>query len=279
MKHENKGFPPTRSFSADSDQHRQPPLFYIAAYIGFVILLTGLILLLILFLQQISGNRILPFPDAQDTVNAPEADGNVVTIVLDAGHGGEDGGAVGHVGGREIYEKDINLAICKILRDLLEQNGIPVGMTREEDTLLYNRDVDFHGRKKILDLEARLQIGQRTPNGIFVSVHMNSFPQNQYHGLQVYYSPNHPLSHTMAENIQETASSTLQPDNHRKVKAATSSIFLLDRLECPAILVECGFLSHEEECAALSTEDYQQKMAFLLFASLCQTLREQKVTP
>jgi N-acetylmuramoyl-L-alanine amidase len=197
------------------------------------------------------------------------------TVILDAGHGGEDSGAIGHVDGREIYEKDINLTITLMLRDMLEADGINVVLTREEDVLLYDRNTDYQGRKKVLDLAARLHIGQNTPGALFVSIHMNAFPQTQYKGLQVYYSPNHAMSATLAQNVQDTVQAQLQNDNTRKIKRADSSIFLLDRLACPAVLVECGFLSNAQDCANLEQKDYQQKISFLLFCAIRQTIKEQ----
>ena len=196
------------------------------------------------------------------------------TVILDAGHGGEDGGAIGHLGGEEIYEKDLNLSITFMLRDMLEAEGISVILTREEDVLLYDRNTDYHGRKKVLDLAARLHVGQSSPGAVFISIHMNAFTQTQYKGLQVYYSPNHSLSATLAKDIQTLTAQQLQPDNDRPIKRADSSIFLLDRLSCPAVLVECGFLSNPDDCRLLSQPQYQQKVAFLLFCGIRQTLQE-----
>lgn len=189
------------------------------------------------------------------------------TVVLDAGHGGEDGGASGANG---VLEKDINLAIALDLRDLLEANGVPVVLTRETDILLYDRTVDFKGRKKALDLAARRKIAEETENCIFVSIHMNAFPQKQYSGLQVWYSPNNNASITLAETVQDLAREQLQPENDRRVKPATSSIYLLHHLHVPAVLVECGFLSNPHEAEKLATEEYRQQLAFLLFLALTQ---------
>ena len=187
------------------------------------------------------------------------------TVVLDAGHGGEDGGAVGASG---LYEKDLNLRVASLVRELLEANGVTVVMTRETDTLLYDRNVDYHGRKKALDHAERLRIGQTTENSIFVSIHMNAYPQTQYHGLQVWYSPNDPHSAEIAETIQSTVREHLQPENTRRTKAATSSIYLLHHLNTPAVLIECGFLSNPEEAASLSDDEYQRKLAFLIFLAI-----------
>lgn len=183
---------------------------------------------------------------------------HTVTVVLDAGHGGEDGGTVGADG---TTEKTVNLAVTLLLRDHLAANGVNVVLTRESDTMLYDRNADFKGKKKALDLAERRRIAEETENAVFVSIHMNSYPQKQYSGLQVWYSPNHPASREIAQTIQSTAREVLQPENTRGVKAAGSSIYLLHRLQCPAVLVECGFLSNPEEAALLNTEEYRGKLA------------------
>ena len=120
----------------------------------------------------------------------------------------------------------------------------------------------------MLDLAARLKIAKETPNSIFVSIHMNAFPQTQYSGLQVYYSKNDASSKKIADLIQSNVKKYLQSSNNRKTKSATSSIFLLDRLETPAVLIECGFLSNDEECKLLSTNEYRKKLSFVIFCSL-----------
>jgi len=203
-----------------------------------------------------------------DTITASKTEADTfppITVVLDAGHGGEDGGAVSANG---VLEKDLNLSIALRLRALLEANGIRVVLTRSTDTLLYDKDVDYHGRKKALDLAARKNIAESTENCVFVSIHMNAFPIAKYQGLQVWYSKNHPASLTLAQSVQSMNQSLLQPSNERSVKAATSSIYLLHHLRSPAILVECGFLSNPEEATLLASEAYQENLAFLLFLSL-----------
>ncbi len=201
----------------------------------------------------------------QQTQNTPSH--QTFTVVLDAGHGGEDGGAVSASG---LYEKDVNLAVARLLRDLLTANGVRVVMTRDEDILLYDKTVDYHGRKKALDLAARRKIGEETPNSIFVSIHMNAYPKPQYSGLQVWYSPNNAYSRMLAEAVQDNVKSELQPNNTRQVKAGTKSIYLLHHLTSPAILVECGFLSNPTEAEHLASEEYQRQLAFLIFASIMQ---------
>jgi N-acetylmuramoyl-L-alanine amidase len=188
-----------------------------------------------------------------------------LTVVLDAGHGGEDGGASSASG---LVEKDLNLDIAFRVKKLLESAGVSVVMTRETDILLYDKTTDYQGRKKALDLAARRKIAEETEDAIFVSIHMNAYPQTQYQGLQVWYSPNHETSANLAKNLQNTAKLHLQPTNNRQVKPATSSIYLLHRLTCPAILVECGFLSNPSEAARLADEAYRTELAFVIFYSI-----------
>lgn len=223
-----------------------------------------------LSLPLLSGTAV---PKSSASVNAAPGKPSF-TVVLDAGHGGEDGGAASASG---ILEKDINLAVTLRLRDLLEANGIPVVLTRSTDVLLYDRNVDYRGKKKALDLAARRKIAEETEGCIFVSIHMNAFPQTQYSGLQVWYSPNNVHSATLAEAVQSLVQNQLQPENDRRIKRATSSIYLLHHLSNPAILVECGFLSNPEEANKLASDDYQNQLAFLLFLALTDGM--QKISP
>lgn len=186
-------------------------------------------------------------------------------IILDAGHGGEDGGTIGKNG---VYEKDLNLKIAEEINDLAVLCGYDTVLTRSEDVLLYDRNVDYKGRKKALDLIARVNIAKKYENAIFISIHMNAFPDSKYSGLQVYYSKNHPDSKLIADEIQNTVKSTLQNNNNRKTKQADSSIFVLDNISIPSVLVECGFLSNDKECELLASEDYQKKLALLIFSSV-----------
>lgn len=203
-----------------------------------------------------------------------ESDGNDVQkiVILDAGHGGEDGGASSRSG---VQEKDLNLSVAFLLADHLRLNGYKVILTRDSDRLLYDPSTNYEGRKKVLDLKARVKIAERVasehPNNeiLFLSIHMNAYPSESVKGLQVWYSPNSELkSKHLAESIQNTAKSLLQPENNRKVKVAGSNIYLLDRIEIPAVLVECGFLSNDSEARLLSDPSYQKKLAFSLFSAV-----------
>lgn len=195
------------------------------------------------------------------------------TVIIDAGHGGEDGGASSASG---LIEKDLNLEIAAMLCDMLKTQGVEVVMTRTDDRLLYDRNVDFEGRKKKLDLAARLEVAKTYEESIFISIHMNSFSDRRYSGLQVWYSPKCPESMVLAQKIQSNTRSKLQPNNKRTIKAADSKIFLLDNAVSPAVLVECGFLSNPEEAKLLENTQYKRELARILFESIVEFLASQR---
>ena len=214
-----------------------------------------------------------PLTEAAGTVGEPSGNTPPITcIVIDAGHGGEDGGTSSAAG---VLEKDLNLSVAFALRDLFEAAGVPVVMTRTEDKLLYDRNVVFHGRKKVLDLAARRIVAEKVAAeaqksdgvSLFISIHMNAFPRPQYSGMQVWYGTGHPLSAEVAGSIQ-SASLAVMPDNHRQIKAAGSNIYLLDRIKSPAVLVECGFLSNPAEADRLSREEYRYAVAAVILAAV-----------
>lgn len=186
------------------------------------------------------------------------------TVVVDAGHGGEDGGASDQSGRPE---KDINLAIAKDLRELLTASGYHVVMTRTADTSLSDPLKTIRERK-VSDIHNRMKIVESQQSCIFVSIHQNQFQESRYNGTQVFYSNNDKGSKELAQSVQNRVVSLLQKDNTRVVKPATSSIYLLWNAKVPAILVECGFLSNSEEAAKLSRDDYQHKMAFAIYCGL-----------
>lgn len=193
---------------------------------------------------------------------------NKIRFVIDPGHGGEDAGAVAHDG---TLEKDLNLEIATLLSVILELNGNEAVLTREDDRLLYdhyNDLEDYTGQKKVYDLKNRLKIAEEQENSIYVGIHMNKFPQEQYSGMQVYYSPNNSLSRQIATDIKNTVKKNLQPLNNREVKSSLDSIYILSRAKIPGVLIECGFLSNERELELLKSEDYQKALALNIFASL-----------
>ena len=193
-------------------------------------------------------------------------------IVIDAGHGGEDGGASGEDGTKE---KDLNLLVAQSLADILTAAGYDVRMTRTDDRLLYDLYgdlTDYKGHKKTYDLRNRLRFTEEAGADLLLSIHMNKFPQPQYSGLQVYYSPTAPESRTVAEVIRNYTKLYLQPENERETKAATSSIYLLHRIQRPAVMVECGFLSNEEELSRLKDDTYRRQLALVIACAAAESL-------
>lgn len=185
------------------------------------------------------------------------------TVVLDAGHGGSDGGAVSCTGAREC---EINLAITQRLDDLLHLLGCQTLQLRQGDTDLANADAASISEKKVTDLKNRVARINQQADGVLVSIHQNQFSQSQYRGAQVFYAPN-TESRAFAALMQQNLRAGLDPANKRECKPG-SGIFLLEKIECPGILVECGFLSNPEEEALLRSKDYQKRLAAVLAGSI-----------
>jgi N-acetylmuramoyl-L-alanine amidase len=179
-------------------------------------------------------------------------------IVIDAGHGGEDGGA--EVDG--VLEKDINLSIAGKLSEILRLCGCRVTEIRDEDISVYDSDAQTLREKKVSDLKRRVEIANENDNNILVSIHQNKFDNSAYSGAQLFYSSNHDDSRVLAESIRSAITSLLQKDNTRELKPAGSDIYLLDHAEVPAVIVECGFLSNQQERSKLMDDAYQNEMAY-----------------
>lgn len=185
-------------------------------------------------------------------------------VIIDAGHGGEDCGAIGVNG---VYEKDLNLAIAFLIGKQLEENGITVVYTRTEDKMLYKPEENIKGIRKISDLRNRCEIASRYPDAIFVSIHMNSFGQEKYSGAQVYTSVVNSDSRRLAEGIQSQIRKSIQPDKTRCVKEG-KDIYVLKNLSNRAVLIECGFLSNKAECDRLSQKEYQKQLSFSIVCAI-----------
>lgn len=187
-------------------------------------------------------------------------------IVIDPGHGGEDGGAVSCTGKNESM---FNLQISLRLNDLLHLLGYDTVMIRTTDTSVYTAGQTI-AQKKVSDLKQRVRIVDRTYNPILVSIHQNTFPEGKYSGAQVFYASS-AGSQELAKQLQDALVSALKPESNRRAKQG-SGIYLLDKINAPGILVECGFLSNPQEEALLSTSDYQKKLCCVISASLSQFL-------
>ena len=199
----------------------------------------------------------LSHPPAAWPVLGPAAEGPV--LVLDAGHGGEDGGAVSLTG---VAESGINLAITLRVDQLLGFCGAPPVVLREEDVSLHDQGADTLREKKASDLRNRVQAVEQVGDAVLLSVHQNTFTDKEYHGAQVFYAPTEG-SQALAETMQEALRAALDPDG-RQAKPIPDSVYLMNHVSCPAVLVECGFLSNPEEEALLRSGGYQTKVAAVL---------------
>ncbi|CAM3086532.1 N-acetylmuramoyl-L-alanine amidase CwlD [Paenibacillus sediminis] len=184
-------------------------------------------------------------------------------IALDAGHGGPDGGAVSKQG---IIEKDINLAISLYLRDYLQQAGAVVIMTREGDYDLADSGTKGYSKRKTQDLKQRLRNIEEQQAELFVSIHMNSIPSNLWRGAQTFYYPNHPDSKGLATLVQNELRRNLE--NTDRIPKTVNTVYLLQALKIPSVLVEVGFLSHPEESMLLADEKYQRKVAASIYMGI-----------
>ena len=185
-------------------------------------------------------------------------------VILDAGHGGEDSGTVGKNGR---LEKDLNMEIALEMGAIFEEKGYIVVYTRTDDRLLYKESENIKGLRKISDLKNRCKVAERYPESVFISIHMNSFGDERYSGLQVYYQAEKEESRLLADTIQQRVISEVQPENNRKVKAG-KDMYLLENMQNTAVLVECGFLSNFDECEKLSEKEYQKRLSFSLVCAI-----------
>ncbi len=184
-------------------------------------------------------------------------------VLIDAGHGGVDGGASAPDG---TLEKTINLAVSLHLRDMLTLFGVPTAMVRDSDMSIHDVGCETIRQKKVSDMKNRLK--QYDAAALTVSIHQNHYAVSKYSGTQLIYSANHPSSLPLAQAVREKVVAYLQPTNKREMKAATNDIYLLHHTKRPAILVECGFLSNPIDSENLKTAAYQQRFAFVVAAGI-----------
>ena len=218
-----------------------------------VIVICFLIVAFVFALKQ----SVATFGTTNIVTNDSENKDNRKVIVIDPGHGGFDPGKVGV---NDVLEKDINLSIAQKLQSLLEQNGILVVMTREEDKDLASENA---ANRKNEDLRARVHLLQETSPVLMVSIHQNSYPEADVDGAQVFYYSGSEEGKLLGTIVQESLKSEIKDGNHRVAKA-NKDYYLLKKSVCPAVIVECGFLSNPKEAVLLATEEYQEKLAFAI---------------
>ena len=214
------------------------------------------VLLLLLLSITIGGSRVI-------TALSENAPANIkYTVVVDAGHGGVDGGATSCTG---VLESHFNLEIATKLNDLLNLLGINTIMIRNTDCSVYTEGETI-AQKKISDLKERVRIVNNTENCLLVSIHQNHFSDERYSGAQVFYAPTE-RSQTLAKSMQKTFVETINQNSNRLEKPA-NSIYLMQHIHSTGVLVECGFLSNPQEEYALRTKEYQQKVCSVIACSV-----------
>ena len=181
-------------------------------------------------------------------------------IVVDAGHGIPDEGAESNNG---TTEAQTNLKIALKLQNLLEQSGATVLLTRSDENAIYDLDATTLREKKVSDINNRVKIGNEASADIFVSIHLNKIPQNQYWGWQCFYNQNE-KSKVLAESLQNNLNEAMQKENKR-TPAQLNTVYLMKYVEIPITIVECGFLSNPEEEKLLQTDEYQEKLAWGIY--------------
>ncbi|MDR1821104.1 MAG: N-acetylmuramoyl-L-alanine amidase [Oscillospiraceae bacterium] len=193
------------------------------------------------------------------------------TLIIDAGHGGTDGGAVSPNG---VVEAGINLDIARRLQLVAQFYGFDTVMTRREADIAYPQDAKTLRQRKQYDQKTRLKLINSTPNSVFISIHQNIYPKAAPFGAQVLYSPTDG-SRELGVTVQELLKSTLNTDtrtNRRGAVKVQKSIYLMNSLKCKAILVECGFLSNPQDESVLQEAAYQTKLAAIIFSGFCRNL-------
>ncbi len=200
-----------------------------------------------------AAHYIAPAVSISDPLSSP-------ILILDAGHGGEDGGALSAAGHKE---SDINLDIVLKLESLLAFLGTDTVLTRRNDISIYDPGCETLRQKKVSDLKNRVSLVQSTPGAMLISVHQNTFTDPRYKGAQVFFGTGE-ISAQWGEYTQELISSVLDKSNTRNAAAIPEHVYLFSHIDCPAILLECGFLSNGEDTALLLTETYQRKIAVVL---------------
>jgi len=219
-----------------------------------------LVILGIFLLLVISICVIMQFkePETKETVALPVSN---KVIVVDAGHGEPDGGAVSSNG---ISEAEINLKIALKLQNLLEQSGATVILTRSDENGIYDLDKETLKQKKVSDIKNRVKIGNSSSADIFVSIHLNKIPQQQYSGWQTFFKKDCENGKKLATAIQENLKQAVQKENDR-VPMKIDNVYIVKNVEIPLTIVECGFLSNTEEEKQLQDDNYQNGLAWGIY--------------
>lgn len=230
-----------------------------------VVWLNVLILCSILLLTLVMGRSVTVMLEQQPVPRGK-------CVIIDAGHGGPDGGATSISG---TLESHLNLEISRRLRDMCNLFGINVIMIRDEDRSVHTEGESI-AQRKISDLKNRVQTVNNYQNQILVSIHQNYFTNSKYYGAQVFYA-NTEHSAELAEIMQASLVENLYPNSNRKIKKATG-IYLMEHIKCPGILIECGFLSNRDDTVKLEDKEYQKRLSSIIACTLSTAMNEKELS-
>ena len=225
------------------------------------------LLLLLLCLCILGGASLLGRDQVVAAIASTSKEGRI--LILDAGHGGEDGGTSSASGSKE---SNINLKIVLKTEALMAILGVKTELTRDQDRSIHSDGSSTLHEKKVSDLKNRVEFVNSISDAMLISVHQNYFTDSRYSGAQVFYTVGD-VSRQWGEGTQEVLRQVLDPDNNRAAKAIPDNIYLFSHISCPAILVECGFLSNGKEASLLLTDVYQRKISFALAGAYLQELQ------
>lgn len=220
------------------------------------IVLSAILISILTFGMQISIKE-----KEQLTLETTSTPSSNKTVVIDAGHGSPDEGAESSNG---TTEAQINLKIALKVQNLLEQTGCTVILTRSDDNAIYDLDSKTLRQKKVSDIKNRVKIGNESSADIFVSIHLNKIPQQQYYGWQCFYNSKNENSKLLAEQLQENLNESIQKENKR-VAMNLNTVYIMKNVEIPISIVECGFLSNPEEEKQLQEDEYQNRLAWGIY--------------
>lgn len=211
------------------------------------------------FVFVLFAGRLVP------DLNDENASAMGIEYIIDAGHGKPDGGAVAADG---TEEQALNLAVAKAIAKRLEENKMGYILTRSDENSIFSEGDTIH-EKKVSDIRERVKLAESNHEATMISIHMNSFPDSNVHGIQVFCRESDSDTKKLASDIQTALNQKIQPNNTKSVKTISPNIYLFSHIDNPSVLIECGFLSNPEELEKLKTEQYQEKLAEIIAEVLC----------
>ena len=229
----------------------------------------GLLFVLTLFYLVATMFISMGYKGYEKSKNAISGGYNGTTVIIDPGHGGLDSGASAN----GLFEKDLNLEISVTLSEYLKIFGYDFALTRTEDVMMYDPNIEESRKRQ--DLSYRVKFASGFQDSCFVSIHMNKFPLETCKGIQVFYSDKNEYGKTFAQTLRDNVI-LLQSDNDRKIKNGTDNIYLLEELEMPAVLIECGFLSNYSEANLLKNDDYKKALSLTIYCGIADFLERKQ---